>query len=43
METSKKFLIFQETELSHISGGTSKASKTKISYISPKKVMNKFF
>ena len=38
----KAFLIFQETELSYISGGTSKAPKTKISYIS-KKVNNKFF
>ena len=27
----------------YISGGTSKAPKTKISYISPKKAMNKFF
>ena len=27
----------------YISGGTSKAPKTKISCISPKKVMNKFF
>ena len=46
----KAFLIFQETkkilifqELSCISGGTSKAPETKTSYISPKKVMNKFF
>ena len=27
----------------YISGGTSKAPKTKISYISPKEAMNKFF
>ena len=38
-----KILIIQETELSNISGGFSKAQKTKISYISPKKVMNNFF
>ena len=37
------FLIFQETELSYISGGTYKVPKTKIFYISPKKVMNNFF
>ena len=40
-ETLEKFLIFQKTELLHISGGTSKAPKTKISYISLKKVMKK--
>ena len=38
-----KKLIIQETELSYISRGFSKAQKTKISYISPKKVMNNFF
>ena len=42
-KTLKKFFIFQEAELSYISGGTSKAPKSKISYISPKTVMNKFF
>ena len=42
-KTLKKFFIFQETELSYISGGTSIAPKFKISYISPKTVMNKFF
>ena len=39
----QKKLIIQETELSYISGGFSNAQKTEISYISPKKVMNKFF
>ena len=41
-KTQKKFLIFSQKkgffifmELSNISGGTSKAPKTKISYISP--------
>ena len=38
METLKIFFIFQETELCYISGGTSKAPKTKIPYISPKKL-----
>ena len=42
-ETPKKFFIFQETELSYISGGASKAPKTKVYYTSPKKVMDKFF
>ena len=42
-ETPKKLFIFQETQLSYISGGTSKPPKTKVSYISPKKVMNKCF
>ena len=41
--TSKKFFTFQETELSYISGGTSKAPRTKIYYTSPEKVMNKCF
>ena len=48
--SKKVFLIFQELELSssgfkssHISGGAIKASKTKISYTSPKKFANKFF
>ena len=41
-ETTQKLFMFQETELSCISGGISKAPKTKI-YISPKKVMNNFF
>ena len=39
----KKLFIFQETELSSTSGGTSKAPKAKIYYTSPKKVTNKFF
>ena len=38
----RNFLIFQETELSYISGGTPKALKIKISDISLKKVINKF-
>ena len=38
-----KILIFQETELSYILGGTSKAPKTKVFNISPKRVINKFF
>ena len=33
----EKMFIFQEKRLSYISGGPSKAQKTKISYISPKK------
>ena len=48
--TPKKFLIFQEMKrfyilenktpqkIPYVSGGTSKAPKTKISYISPKKL-----
>ena len=36
-------IFFQETKLSYISGRTSKSPKTKISFISPEKVMNKFF
>ena len=36
------FFVFRETELSYISGGTSIAPEIKISYISPKEVMNKF-
>ena len=43
METQKKFLKFLETELSFISGGTPKAPKAKISYISPEEILNKFF
>ena len=43
METQEKFLKFQETELSHISGETPKAPKAKTSYVSPEEVMNKFF
>ena len=39
----KKLLIFQETELSYILGEYSEAWKTKISYISLKKVINIFF
>ena len=40
----KAFHIFWETEnSSYFSGRTSKAPKTKISYISQKKVINKFF
>ena len=42
-ENPKKLFISQETDFSYISGGTSKALKTKVSYISPKKVINKFF
>ena len=48
METSKKFfifceVIFQAEKVSYISGRTSKAPKAKTYYISPKKVINKFF
>ena len=43
METLAKFFIFWRTELSYISGGTSKAPKTKISDIFPKHVINKCF
>ena len=39
----KKFFIFQETEFSYILGGTSKALKTKICWVSLKKFMNTFF
>ena len=42
----KAFLIFQKTETlknSYISGGTPKNPEIKISDISPKTVMNKFF
>ena len=42
-ETGKNFAIFNEAKLSYISRGTSKAPKTKISNISRKNVMNKFF
>ena len=43
-ETPKKFYIFQEAELSYISGETSKPPKTKTSYIpQKKKIMNKSF
>ena len=43
MKIPEKILIFQEAELSYISGGTSKAPKTKNSYISQKNVMNNIF
>ena len=39
----KSYYIFSKRGFSYISGGTFKAPKTKISYISQKKVMNKFF
>ena len=41
-EIPKNLFIFQERELSYISRRTSKALKTKMSYISPKKAINKF-
>ena len=48
METPKKFFIFcevtfQAQKVSCISGRTSKAPEAKTYYISPKKVINKFF
>ena len=39
----KKLLYFFKKSFSYISEGTSKTSKTKIYYASPKKGMNKFF